>query len=518
MLRVLTKPKSFFISCGLRTKLMLALIPSVIFILLVTGYFSYRLSNHFITIALKRNVLMRNLAISHDLEILLNKSRNTLLQLAQTDITPEKLLNFLLTNKKNGGVDLCELSFISSEGKDHALNFIQGGEIHTLAASEIYSVKPSPLLFLEKLKNLEPGQVFPSQLFKIEYPFPIENNANNILSKTIIRFATPAMSTEGKKGYLFMSVDAKAFRNILSIHNSPQSPLWGYPRSNEVRFSFMFDLSGWILYQSEEVSDKNAELATYLARSGYTGTLGKPGLAPAFRPNSGHKFFWEMVMNVQNGTSGVVKLSDDFEHGGVPDYFLSYAPVKYSLSPDSPPYVYAGVAYLDRSQLFLSAGYKYLDVMFIIIMASTFIIIFIIYGVAHFISKPINRLSRAVMDMQHDQVLKKLDMPESGLEIDQLRNALNNMMDKVATQLEEIREKDLTIYNVNMKEKANLEQDRAFLTQALESDELPDIVGIGQRMEEYKLSLIKASQVDVDVLIVGETGTGKTIGRPKLST
>ncbi|HPE37779.1 MAG TPA: hypothetical protein PK625_11535, partial [Spirochaetales bacterium] len=116
-----------------------------------------------------------------------------------------------------------------------------------------------------------------------------------------IRLVTPYSPDGQDRGLLMLGLDAKDVRNVLSRYNSPASPLWAFPRSGEVRYSYLCDPEGWILFQSEDVNAPDAPLSTYLARSGYEGTLGRAGMLGAFRPRSVYGVFWKSVTDLAAG-------------------------------------------------------------------------------------------------------------------------------------------------------------------------------------------------------------------------
>ena len=74
----------------------------------------------------------------------------------------------------------------------------------------------------------------------------------------------------------------------------------------------------------------------------------------------------------------------------------------------------------------------------------------------------------------------------------------------------EIQAKDEAILNVNRRECAPLDREREILLEA-ELSRIPEIIGIGPAISNMKVSILKAAQVEVDVLITGETGTGKQL-------
>jgi len=98
-----------------------------------------------------------------------------------------------------------------------------------------------------------------------------------------------------------VSVDIRNLRNILSIYNSSHSPIWAYQRTAEERYFYLFDTEGWIPISIRFRGAPHSELSTHLARSGYTGTLGRQGLEFAFRPDTTFDDYWKMVEDVRDG-------------------------------------------------------------------------------------------------------------------------------------------------------------------------------------------------------------------------
>jgi hypothetical protein len=61
----------------LRTRLLITLIPSVVFILFCTGYVTHWFAARFLNEAIERNVTVQTLTLSHELEIFLNQDRKS---------------------------------------------------------------------------------------------------------------------------------------------------------------------------------------------------------------------------------------------------------------------------------------------------------------------------------------------------------------------------------------------------------------------------------------------------------
>ncbi len=493
---------------SLKTRLMLGLIPPVVLIMIFTGYVTYLISKQSIGDAIERTSRLQTVAVRNEIESYLESCRQDITNLAQDSITPETLNRFLAKHKISGGIEYLEIAFISQKNANHLVYMAKGGQIVQIAAD---TIKPSPLLYYEQLKQLGPRQTWLSPIIEMEYPFPEPDNPNQKLIRKVIQMATPCCGGATPAGYVVASVDVRNLRNILSLYNSSQSPIWAYPRTAEERYIYLFDPDGWILFQSDAVEKPQAELTTHLARSGYTGILGRQGLEFAFRPDTTFDAYWNMVKDVREGHQDVVSLTAHQPSAYGRSYYLAYAPVRFKTSLEAAPHVVAGVAFLDVSRLSLVAGFKHIDTMFYITLATALVVAGLIYVLGQILTRPILKLAEAVTELPQRPVLTPIELPYYGKEMSVLQKAINTLIATLKHQMEEIRQKDKTIRSASLKEKALLDQVIAEPASDGPADPVPSIVGLGPKIEKLKTEILKAAQVGVDVLIIGETGTGKQL-------
>jgi len=503
--------KNGFKSGNIKTKLLVCIIPPVVLILAITGYVTYRITCHFINIALERTIRVQNLAFTHEVEKFLEKCKQDLMFIAQDNLDAAKMRSFLANHKNAGGIAYRELAYISQTDQSHIFLVSKDNEIIQIPSKQFSEIRPNPLLFYDRIKHFGKDEVWISNITEVEHPFPDFSNPNRKITSRVIYFGMPYSSHGGQPGYLILSVDVRTLRNILSLYNSPKSPIWAFSRSSEVRYIYIFDKDGWILFQSENPDKPDLDLATDLARSGYNGTLGRPDLPCAFRPSSVYAHFWKMVRDIREGQRNLIKIKDQDHPSGLKEHYIAYAPIFFTPGKNAKPAIYGGVAYVDRSRLTVVAGYKQIDVMFIITIVTIILVSLLIYLLARFITKPILELSRAVTNIEKTDELKEIDLPYSGYETSLLQNAVNSMIATMKRQIEEIKIKDKEIATVSLKEKVTLEREIPRDSERPAGILISGIVGFGPKIEGLKSEIFKASQVDVDVLVIGETGTGKQL-------
>lgn len=149
--------------------------------------------------------------------------------------------------------------------------------------------------------------------------------------------------------------------------------------------------------------------------------------------------------------------------------------------------------------------------MFVITICTTLLISLLIYALSRIITRPIFDLAAAVNHIQETGELKDIQLPDHDYETSFLKYSINNLLTTIKGQIEEIRIKDEKIQEATRGERAKLEDEIRVLKQHFLFQNVQEIVGLGPSIESLKSDILKAASVDADVLIVGETGTGKQL-------
>ncbi len=492
--------RNALLTSSLKTRLMLGLIPPVIVLMTLTGYFTYMVSRQFINSALERSTLLETLSLRNEIEGLLDRLREQLIDLSSNTVHPEVLIRFLAKSAARRENDILGIVFLSRKNPDHLVYLANGTRIVQVQAE---SVRPNLLSALESFKNLEKEQVAISALLEMEFPFPEPENENQRITRQVFSLATPAFRYPEDRGFLLLLLDARRLRNILSLHNADDSPTRGFPRTAEARFFYFFDPEGWVLFESEPPGRADGELNTHQVRSRYPGTLGRKGQPFAFRPDSTCEEYWTMVEDVMRGKHGVVALAAPPSGAIGGSHFLAYAPVRFRQAAAAPTPI-GGLAFRDVSRLSQAAGYRHIDLMLIITIGSALLVAGLIYWIGKILTRPILRLAEAVADLHED--MQPIRIGSRGKEIAILQQAINGLIADQQRHLEALQHKERALRDAGLKKEARIEP-----IDTAAADPVPAIVGRGPRVERLKAEIVKASQVDYDVLILGETGSGKQL-------
>lgn len=495
----------------LRTRLLLSLIPSSMIVLAAAGYATYWTSSEFISTALGRISRLHATTTAHAVEDYLAKCKRDLLLAARMPIAPEGISRYLSDLKDIGGEVFTEFGFIPKRDGQHIAFVAQGDRTIRLTPDEMREIRPSPVLLYDRIEGLQMGEVWLSRFKEVEYPFPTEGNPHARFSVKVVRLVTPCQDENGEiTGFLYLAIDARNIRNILSLYDSKKSPVFAFPRNPRLsRYTFFFDDEGWVLFQSESVENPQSDLNTLEFRAVKRGTLGRPGLPNAFRPADDEGRYWQIVGDTNNGGKGLVRtVNDVYSTSADRNYFLAYAPVQLALSPGEPPLVIGGVGYVDRSVLIELAGYRHLDVMIVITVVAVLAITGVIAITARRTTRGLIELASAVTHVRDKGRWEEIRLHETGYEAEVLKESINSMIATIRKQFDEIRAKDMEIESVALKEPATLVIDQS---PPSVDDVFPEFIGSGPLMAQLKRDIAKAGQVDVDVLVEGETGTGKQL-------
>ncbi len=507
-------PRGRFSEWSIRTKLFFILMPSIMIILGVSGYVLNRFNSHYLALASSRHALTRTMAQALDLTRVLERSRDTLLMLALKTPQRESLLQFMTTRSAILGTTYVELAWIRSDPEQTLVYVQRNGQVIELNNKEAALAERPVTDVPEQARNLPHGQVWLCPLQQTTYPAISRQGLETTLRYDVFRFYTPAPAVSGEgDGLLALSLDARSLRNMMSLHSSGSSPIDGYQRFPEKRYSFLFDLQGWILFQSEGPGGESRPLSAGDAAYAGKGESGPPILPQAFRLDQSERQFWAIVDQVKAGRPGIEVGVLHFESSlpGESPYFLGYAPVRFCPAQGMASEIIGGIGYVDRSALQRAAEFRLLDVTFIVLTSSLGVLLILVFLLGRVITRPILRLTEAVRNMLESERLSLLHLPASDLESSTLKDAINELVTSLRSKDVEIRRRDEHLHSVRQREPVRFDSARSTSQSGATSRDVQKIIGTGKRMHELIERIRKTAQVDADVLIIGETGTGKEL-------
>lgn len=496
---------------SIRTKLLAAILPLIVLVLLGTGYATKVVSGRYLGMALERTTKVLTMGQADAVSDLFEQARQDVLMLARGGRNGEAIRQFMDVQSHIKPGIYREIAYLSVGGEAQELFVHTGRDLCQVPREQAHRVINSAILAPSKMVEQKPGVVDLLDLTEVIFPPGLVLGAGAGITFTVYRLVTPVADDQGKiAGYWVLSMDARAPRDILSLYNSPQSPLAAFPRTSEKRYSFFFDHSGWILFQSGNLEEHELPLSTDLARSGLTGDHGMPGYPGAFRPAAANEAYWRMVVDIQAGRTGIESVSPelDLTMGGPGSYSLGFAPVLFRTDPTRPPEVCGGVAFMDKSRLLIAADYRMYDVLVLIFFIAVTLTGGILFFVGRSITRPLFNLAASVRNLPGEGGLKPIDLPVRDKETTILKESINHLVEAIMYQREELRLKDAHLQDQLRRQPLDLEEK---LSTAVDVEPMEGIIGASPAMRDLKWLIRKAASVDPDVLVIGETGTGKEV-------
>jgi DNA-binding NtrC family response regulator len=498
---------------SLKTRMLATFIPVAVMALLVTGYATYEVSTNFLRATLENEGRIHVASLVHELEQFLERCRKDLLTIAQDPPSPAKLSRHLALIREIGGIDYRMLAFISQSGDDHSVYVAKGDTVERIPASMAGDIRPNLFALYDDIKGLEPGETWISRVRRMEYPFPIPENPNLKSVSSTVYFGTPCFSGEHRLGYLVLAVEMQNLKEISASYHQRDSRIPPFPPEGvDTRYSYFFDTDGWILFDSGNPADPKSAFNTDLARYGYMGILGNPENPSGFKPDFSFESFWVMIDQVKQGKYGVTKTANlEIQSPTFKEHFCAFGPVLFTTGNNKPPLIYGGVAFVDRSRMTEAIGYKHMGVMSTVSFGAILLFAVVVFSLAHYITRPLTDLTRAVDRMQQSGRMEYLETPRAGYETDLLKDSINALISRVKEQLEQIRISERLREEAVLRVSAEIGAEEPHARTGSLPIEIPEIIGNSARIQGLKAEILKAAGVDADVLIVGETGTGKQL-------
>lgn len=496
----------FFVNRSMTSRVLLLGLPLLTLVLLLVFLATGRSIEALVNRAIARNAQLQAQAMSLSLEQILTEIRNQLLILAAGSMDPKDMVRRLQFRVRAEGLRYREVAFMGTDPSQRYLLLSYGGEIISIPPDIASATVGNPFTSLSAAQR--PGHVQVSQPLEVVYSMVPLNDSVQSIPLYVIRFSTPIYDSQGVfQGMLILSLDLTVLRDAISMFSSSSAPLRTADDETRIR-SIFFDNQGWMLFQSEnlEADDASGRLNSDSLRAGFQGEFGRAGFSTAFRPGSNHVNYWSMVSNVQSGHSGQIFLDngDAWGHGDNAVEGVSFAPVTFTANPDSPHTIVGGLAVLDTSFTATRTGIQIIGIYGICLLAGICLLGLGLAWLARGTTKRLRRLSNEVNMRIDSHSSNPLVLPPMPRELEQLKDAINALLHRLRRSEEE---------QLNQQ----LMQDARWAREPAENmpelDDIPEngLVGTSAAMQDLRANFLKAAPTMADVLVIGETGTGKEL-------
>lgn len=496
----------FFVNRSMTSRVLLLGLPLLTLVLLLVFLATGRSIEALVNRAIARNAQLQAQAMSLSLEQILTETRNQLLILAAGSMDPKDMVRRLQFRVRAEGLRYREVAFMGTDPSQRYLLLSYGGEIISIPPDIASATVGNPFTSLSAAQR--PGHVQVSQPLEVVYSMVPLNDSVQSIPLYVIRFSTPIYDSQGVfQGMLILSLDLTVLRDAISMFSSSSAPLRTADDETRIR-SIFFDNQGWMLFQSEnlEADEASGRLNSDSLRAGFQGEFGRAGFSTAFRPGPNHVNYWSMVSNVQAGHSGQIFLDNSaaWGHENSAVEGVSFAPVTFAANPDSPRTIMGGLAVLDTSFTATRTGIQIIGIYSICLLAGICLLGLGLAWLARGTTKRLRRLSNEVNMRIDSHSSNPLVLPPMPRELEQLKDAINALLHRLRRSEEE---------QLNQL----LMQDARWAREPAENmpelDDIPEngLVGTSAAMQDLRANILKAAPTMADVLVIGETGTGKEL-------
>jgi DNA-binding NtrC family response regulator len=490
--------------------------PLVAAVMLVMTVSTYRIASHYLTRAYARNAHTRALAQAHEIEQILVDARYELLNLGHADLTAESIQAYMMGKPATKRNRYAEIAFHAVNPDKNFLLLNTGEHIWRVPndkASEIkfgtFTKKEKVEGKLEDFVQIDP----PVQVYYTSVPYlgSVEN-----MEFSVIRLSTPVMDRDKAfMGYLTVSLDIIEIQRIMTLFSSRQSPLYIFPQEKERARSFFFDAAGWLICETGSTNAGRPHVSIDAIRTGLQGDMGRPGFATAFRPNPQYEKYWAVVSAVQSGKDGEIDFSNFLNdpENTARDHFLYYVPIRFQEEAGRDPAVLGGIGCIDSSFMLKSSRYEIAMALSISWLVALLLTLGAFFYLNRRISKPLKILTSAAENLTLGGETAPLDLSPLPRELRHLQRVMNVLLMQLQVARDETKLRQNKVFEEMQRQPVCLDS----MVDALRQESFKDIglsagiVGAGQAVRELNALIHKASQVMADVLIVGETGTGKEL-------
>ncbi|MDO5484240.1 MAG: sigma 54-interacting transcriptional regulator, partial [Desulfovibrionaceae bacterium] len=448
--------------------------------------------------AIARNAQLQAQAMSLGLEQILAEARNQLLILTEGSTDRQRMMYRLRIRAQTRGLLYREVAFMALEPENRYLYIIHDGKVIEVPDSVFRGTPASP--FHSVSSGQKAGQVSISQPQEVVYPLLSINDSPQSVTLHVVRLSTPVYDAQGTfRGVLCLSLDLKNLRNAMSLYSAPEPP---FSHEGTPLRSFFFDREGWLLFQAEPLGkDVEAPLASDRVRAGFSGDFGRPGFSHAFRPGPDHVGYWSMTVETQAGRSGQLRFSGpDARHAeGV-----SFAPVSFAASPQGARVIIGGLAILD-DEFSMSRATGLVRLIYAACCAGAMLLLGLcLWWLARKTGGSLALLAHTLQESNSRDDCAPLPLPPLPGEVELVRQQADVLLKRLGAARE----------NRQSQEREQWESwQREPVDDLPRPEDLPahGLIGQSPPVQALVRQIRKTAQIEADVLIIGETGTGKEL-------
>lgn len=487
-------------------------IMAILFVFLIVLTFIYRTTTSCLQASYEQTAHIKALSLSYEIQDVFSEAHHEILKMADSDINIESIRKYfrdITTENKN---KYREIAFQSIDSEYNFILLNTGSDIWKVPDEQAAGIKFESI-FINDEKNIRQYVKIDSPLQVYYSSVPLHDFVKN-MEFSVIRMTTPVFSEENIfSGYLTLSLDIQEIQRIMNLYASKDSPLYLSLQGQEWTRSFFFDASGWLICEATSITAME-KISVDNLRTGLFGDVGRPGFNTAFRPSPQYEAYWSAIYDVQTGQSGFLDSPASFLRilSGRSDIFLHYAPLSFEETSGAPPVIFGGIGYMESSPA-LKAAYRQLaQTMGYTLPAAVLLIFLIFFFLYRRITIPIEQLTQTLVRRVNGNLQNDIELPTLPQELSRLQQAADTLLERIREIHSEVTARQAVARDELHRQPVLLEEMmNGSCSFDLNCKAAPAILGESPAIQTLKTMIHKAAQVVADVLIIGETGTGKEL-------
>lgn len=500
---------SFFLNKSLTSRMVLLGLPLISVSLLLVFSLTCNEIENIVSNVIARNEKMHAESLALTYERILIETRNQLRILASGAVQKESMKKRILIRQDNGTFPYREIAYMSSVSDERYVLLNLNNTFVELPPNILKNTPLSPYQTLEET-DLKPDAVSISKPHEVTYNMIKQGDKLQTVTVQVIRLSTPVFNDHFElQGVLTLSLDLRILRDVLSNAHSTVFSSDETDQDSPTR-AFFFDYYGWILFQSEDVS--NEELSTIplrkdSIRTGLSGDSGSPWYQSSFRPSSEYTIYHEMVETIKQHKSGhrmLPKGRTGWTSGQVHAECVSYAPVSFQTYAGAEPEVIGGIAILD-TRFTASQTFNYILKIFgICFLLALLLLSSNLWWISQKTMRRLKLLEQQLAERNETDSSLPLNLPPLPLELDPIRRQIDQLLFR-------LHQSESEHANRIAESNAKKQTEPVLDLPSVDLVETERIVGFSQSIVELRKQIATVAKISADILVVGETGTGKEL-------
>ncbi len=502
---VCSQPVHLFSDMSLKRRLLFFFLPVPVVMLLIVFASTHNHVENTLQDSVAQKTFIQSHAVGYAVSQFLSETRNQIATLAAGSESLDELRMRLRRRMQAliqlGDMRFKETAFIGTgkEAHEKYLWVMHEGQVHDIPAEQLDSLSNSPFSIVNMPKE---NEVLLSQPTEVVYPLDTDdrNKPRLRISMQVMRFTTPVILSDGTfAGYLTLSIDLSQLQKVIANFSIKSAD------ASEIPLVLFVDSKGWMIFQMK-LDGSVTNMSLDAGRAGMQGDFGRPGFSHAFRPNGNHYGYWHMIKDITASKSGKFFTDERaWNDGPQTADTVSYAPITYMAGNDAGQLtVLGGIVLLQPSFAELSQGRELKSIYCFAFLITLVLMLLTVLWVSYSLRRSLLQLKKDMDESSLKSTSTSLPDREEPEEIKELRQSANRILSMLRSLEDDRDQQDsMILARVQLEEAKDMPSNVEYPEDGL--------IGVSREINQLRQEIQRVAGSQMDVLVTGETGTGKEL-------